>query len=414
MKNFCNGLVVAFLAVGVLTGAEDANFAVDFESRGQGCPATVDKQTKFTMHITGINNIAFDPLRGTTADYEVLYRKFTNFYPGDSLPLITQAAKSFDCQAALEALRTSVDKLKAELAVDSDINPNARNPPRVPPLAVSANALQKYATRLAKAKSDYDTLITSCPDAAGLKNEAFYLWLVKASGDHSFDWKVTIDPDADYDFQILEKWPGARTNVFRWHCGDSDKYSLSMGALFTWTPYRTYDHAKAPVPPGGSTTADVLSVSGDGTPKPLATGLVNVRIPVPGKVSNSLGLMFSSGPAFTLGSAPKVSSFGWFAGVSVHLYGAVYLTPGVHIGEFADFPSGFYPYANIPANFGELTPVKRPTTHFAIGLTYRVKSFGKSAGGGSTPPAPKAEAKAEKAPGTTGNEASGNTPAKDK
>ena len=80
----------------------------------------------------------------------------------------------------------------------------------------------------------------------------------------------------------------------------------------------------------------------------------------------------------------------------MHLYRSFYLTPGVHIGQFADFPAGFYPGTVIPSGFGALTPVKRNTAHFAIGITFKTTSFTKSnqnngagstPGGAATPPA---------------------------
>lgn len=39
---------------------------------------------------------------------------------------------------------------------------------------------------------------------------------------------------------------------------------------------------------------------------------------------------------------------------------------------------GFYPGAPIPNGFGELTPVKRNTVKFAVGLTFRTAGFKKS------------------------------------
>jgi hypothetical protein len=51
---------------------------------------------------------------------------------------------------------------------------------------------------------------------------------------------------------------------------------------------------------------------------------------------------------------------------------ADFLTPGVHVGEFADFPPGFtHAGQPIPPNFGALNPVTRYTARFAFAITFR-------------------------------------------
>src|SRR5208337_3810781 len=84
------------------------------------------------------------------------------------------------------------------------------------------------------------------------------------------------------------------------------------------------------------------------------------------------------------GSAPGVSSLGLFVGGSIHLYRSAFLTPGVHIGQFSDFPAGFYPGAQIPNQFGNLTPINRTTAHFAVGITFKTTTFKKTSQDGGT------------------------------
>jgi hypothetical protein len=52
-----------------------------------------------------------------------------------------------------------------------------------------------------------------------------------------------------------------------------------------------------------------------------------------------------------------------------------YITPGLHFGQFSDFPVGFGNGSSVPANFGELTPVKRWTARFGLGITFKTKDF---------------------------------------
>ena len=90
---------------------------------------------------------------------------------------------------------------------------------------------------------------------------------------------------------------------------------------------------------------------------------------------DSYGLALSAGPVLKLGGKSDASSFGFFAGVSGHLYHRFYITPGIHFGQFADFPVGFGNGSTVPENFGELNPVKRWTTRFALALSFKTKDF---------------------------------------
>src|SRR5207249_6114304 len=68
-------------------------------------------------------------------------------------------------------------------------------------------------------------------------------------------------------------------------------------------------------------------------------------------------------------------AFGFFTRLSAHLHHRIYFTPGFHFGQFADFPVGFGNGSAVPANFGELTPVKRWTTRFGFAITFKTKDF---------------------------------------
>jgi hypothetical protein len=80
--------------------------------------------------------------------------------------------------------------------------------------------------------------------------------------------------------------------------------------------------------------------------------------------SDTVGLAISAGPAIRFGSKSDLATLGFFTGPSLHLHRRFFVTAGVHIGEFADFPAGFINNSQVPANFGELKPVKRWTGTF--------------------------------------------------
>ena len=169
---------------------------------------------------------------------------------------------------------------------------------------------------------------------------------------------------------------------FTWKCGFDDTLSLSVGTLFTEIPYRTYTPQNVPGPSG---VQNLLVVSETGRWTPQGVGLLNYKLFNADK-GLQLGFSASSGPVFKFGGTPGISSFGWFAGVSVSIWHRLFVTPGLHIGEFADYPAGFANNTVVPANFGTPTPEKRWTGRFAFSITYRTNSLIKS-NTNSTPPA---------------------------
>lgn len=185
----------------------------------------------------------------------------------------------------------------------------------------------------------------------------------------------TVDPNT-YDVFVLTdtKASGASTKI-NWTCGFDDTVSLSVGALFTEIPYRSY---KAQNVPTASGVQNELIVGDNGRWTPQGVGLLNVRL-FHLDSAHQWGIYASTGPAFKFGGTPGVSSFGWFAGPSLMIRNQLTLTPGIHIGEFADYPPGFGNNSVVPANFGTPTAVNRWTARFAFSITYRTTSVKKSA-----------------------------------
>ncbi len=110
----------------------------------------------------------------------------------------------------------------------------------------------------------------------------------------------------------------------------------------------------------------------------LGLALFNYRIP--GKWAHTpheeFGLAASSGLALGFGQTDvKASTIGWFGGLSMHLYYRLFMTAGVHVGQFANFPPGLSTGSTIPANYGDLNPVKKTTARFAFAVTYQTTSL---------------------------------------
>jgi hypothetical protein len=201
-----------------------------------------------------------------------------------------------------------------------------------------------------------------------------------------------VDGSHYYTFAVREitRYNGKSTTAkLAWKCGLDDVLTLSVGAMGTSLPYRTYTSQSVP---SGSSTQTMLVVDGKSGWMPQGLAMLNYKLwvydggPQP-------GFFFSTGPVFKFGGTPGVSSLGWFTGVSFSLWRRLFITPGLHLGQFADFPAGFTNGSPIPANFGQLNPVTRWSGRFAIGITFQTNSFVKSnaststtSSGSGTPP----------------------------
>jgi hypothetical protein len=140
-----------------------------------------------------------------------------------------------------------------------------------------------------------------------------------------------------------------------------------------------------------SATSTVLGVQGNSFSTGLV-GLVNFRLPYKRLSSDNLGVDISAGPVFRFGSKSDTSAVGFFTGITLRFYRYFFITPGVHVGEFADYPQGFtHAGQAIPMNFGTPTAVKRTTAKFGVAVTFQTKDFkslGKSSVNQTNTPAP--------------------------
>ncbi len=150
----------------------------------------------------------------------------------------------------------------------------------------------------------------------------------------------------------------------------------SVGFMITELPSRGYTSVSAPSSTAPTTaTQNVLAVSNSSGVRPTIDALVNVN--VPGLNTQNYGLGISSGVVFDVSNGKAdTSNFGFFGGISARITDHLYLTPGVHIGQFADFPQGFdHAGQIIPPNTGTPTAVKRYTARFGISISYKFKDL---------------------------------------
>jgi hypothetical protein len=197
---------------------------------------------------------------------------------------------------------------------------------------------------------------------------------------HQVVQTTTLVPETDYKITVTEYAGAAQTAQFTASFSpQSNILTLSLGTLLSGIQQRSYSNSKDP----SNTQQNLLSVNGTGRFSPLGAALLNYQIP--GVGNDNIGLALSSGLVLSFG-ANKVSasSLGWFGGPSLHLYHRFFLSAGVHIGQFSDFPAGLRSGSVVPANYGDLTGVNRTTARFAFAVTYQTKTF--SAPAASTTP----------------------------
>jgi hypothetical protein len=187
---------------------------------------------------------------------------------------------------------------------------------------------------------------------------------------------LELAPDHITSLEIDQIWKGVPTVNGSYSVDiqpSNYRLTLSAGVLFSEVQNRGYSLSVVPSPTG-SGTASALSVDGISRFNPTAIALLNYEIPYVD--SERIGLALSTGPVFRLGSKSDATSFGYFVGIGVHLYHRFYLTPGYHLGQFADFPTGLYPGEIVPPGLGTPNAVKRWTWRFGIAISYKAKDFG--------------------------------------
>ena len=354
------------------------------------------------FRLTNVNDLVIDFRTGEQIEYQFRAKGSpVSVAPPENLflPQIANAAATCPSADAVAQQLNAIAQIR-----DPNITPGPGG--TYIPLSATINAARSH-PEVTAVESEYGN--SACESVfAPYANNTVMQWIARLDAQqgtaskspaHSIDFTVNLEPNQNYEFTIQTSWKGApiKGGTINWNCGESDILTLSAGPLITTLPYRSYNQQQVPVSTGG--TQNQLVVSGTGNVNVLGAALLNYHFPQIPHVPAWTGLALSVGPVYTLNSTPSVSKLGLFVGGSIQLYRSVFLSPGIHIGQFADFPAGFHSGSVIPPNFGGLTPVTRNTVHFAAGITFKTVSFKKSsqnngtakntaAPGGTAKPAP--------------------------
>lgn len=229
-------------------------------------------------------------------------------------------------------------------------------------------------------------------------------WEERLKSPHTYTIDTSLEPLNSYTIHIREYYAdetsqprltsactqnGAASECTIDYEPKNDILTASGGYLISELQARSYNRANIP----GSTDA-VLQVGGTGRVSSVLAALVNVKLPcfwgsswgrfVPpcSPDDNEWGWALSAGPVLQLGGSGQATKAGLFGGISLHFWKYVYVTPGIHVGDFADFPAGFTkPGQDIPSSFtSPLTAQTRTSARFGLAITFKGFSIGGSKG----------------------------------
>jgi hypothetical protein len=394
----CTAPLVWILSVGMVMAADNSSITqVDWNTRTASCPAKVTQSTSSVIRVTNINDLLIDFKTGEVAQYQLRAK-------GTPVSVVPPENLFFAGQAGVVgatrpdrlppcADSTLLGDLNAVVAMTNPVITPSQSGGRYISWTETRDAAHSAGSPVLQVEADMADTTPQCQQFFSVhSSHPVVQWIKRLNAQpggnpsgappHSLDFNVNLEPNQNYQFTIQESWKGKVVDqgTLQWNCGETDILSLSVGPLITTLPYRTYNQQQVPVSGGG--TQNQLVVGGGTNVNVLAAALLNYHFPSIPHLPMWTGFAFSVGPVFTLGNTPGVSKLGLFVGGSIHMYRSVFLTPGVHIGEFADFPAGFHQGSVIPGGFGSLTPVTRHTAHFAIGITFKTTSFKKSSQNG--------------------------------
>ncbi|MBZ5667293.1 MAG: hypothetical protein LAO30_22160 [Acidobacteriia bacterium] len=202
----------------------------------------------------------------------------------------------------------------------------------------------------------------------------------KVDAPHVFDVGYNLNRTSDYNISATENFNGTPTDAkaIAFHLNKGfEVLTLSGGFLLTEIQARAYTSVAAPSGSGGS--QNVLAVSNiNSSFRPALVALFNYHDPFRWALNRpDFGFALSAGPTFDISQGKAdTSKFGVFVGASVHFWNRLFITPGIHVGEFADFPQGYTaPGQVIPPNAGTPSAVNRWTSRFAISITFKGKDL---------------------------------------
>jgi len=391
MRQFLIGLALltSFFAVNQ-THAQQIVTILWASKQPQNAPITVDQSTPVHIVVTGVNDALYS--------YEGYVTAVPTTPPNINFPVTTSGAPAAPagCDDATTTLKAITQDMKS-WQLNPWLDEKGKDLSAGTPNSVSLKTTREfYATHIAtkfalvSQAQAHNCTLDSQWNTINLFTQD---WAQRLTRPHTYELDTTLAPFNEYTIHLVEyaydeihnlrmtnacTQNGSATECTIKYQPQTNLLSASGGFLFSQLQSRTYTRANVP-----GMSDSVLQVNGTGRVNSLLTALVNVKFPcfwpkqpkIPpcAPDPDTWGWMFSVGPALQLSGSDQTTRVGLFAGVSLHFWKYMYLTPGVHVGQFADFPAGFtHNGQDIPPSFtGALTARPRTTVRFAIGVTFK-------------------------------------------
>lgn len=360
-------------------------------------PSTIEKDTMATVRIANVNDFMFTystsyQLKALAiSDFDTIAKAFS-IAGGKTAGEAVSSCDFSDVLASQQALRDAEAAFLQTPATGSGCSESK-------PCDVSLQRAislwnQNVQPKIGIAETTLTSFTAVCKSstyAAAVKTASDAIAAAEAKSDSSHTIAkakaIELSPEATTSLEVDQLWMGQPTTNGTYSVElqpANHRLTLSAGALFSEIQNRSYASRSAPNS-SGTGTGNVLTVDGSSRFSPTAVALLNYELPFADW--ERFGIALSTGPVFRLGSKSDTSSFGYFAGVSVHLFHRFYITPGFHLGQFADFPAGFsQPNQPVPSGLATPTATTRWTWRFGFGLTYKAKDFSQFGLGGSVTP----------------------------
>ncbi len=413
-------IALSLITIVLTAVSQGQSLNIDWENRKAGaCPTAVPSGGRLVVNISGVNDIIY------TYDVQT---QVVKSYPNDALAAglfapESKTASGKDCQAKIARANAALKNYQAAFDAQPALKP-AKDLKTKKYVSRKLRETQEAWQKLTAAGSDYQNFLALVADLEkgvcatigdlkesidSLRKAASQLKELDArvGGDHTISRVVPLFAGADNDLTITinEEIPsgpdqGTVVDSKTFTCSlKSDVMFLSMGPLFSSVPNRRYFPETAyptlaPTTPGGSPTTGPgyksLSVEGGHGVPVTGAALLNYKLPIPGLEDSPFQLAWSAGPTFRFaGQSTSASRIGFFTGLSVSLWRRLYLTPGIHWSQFADYPTSLAPRSFIPDSYpdAQLQGVNRGTVKFGIALSFKTNSFDKLDIGLRKPPA---------------------------
>lgn len=394
----------AALLLFVVSAAQAQGVIYDWAVKGDTPKSTptITRHQTVNIRIENVNDILFkyrirvSQKRFDSSDFDAIAKLLITKVPNAGVGAADAAAT---CQNLNATLQNRLDAATKAINEDQNLPEGyaARTTHPSVPLQDSLNAWRKLErNEIAKVDIAYDAIKSAgcelqIKDQYAKFDAAVTNLRRKINGPHFIDEGHTLDPGSHVTVTVDQTYDGETNDTATFSFDTEDVLTLSAGAMFSRIQDRTYEPRKDP-----TSTLNTLTVTGNSQATPSLVALLNYNLGALHMDWDRWGFALSAGPVLRVGGKSETSSFGFFTGVSGHLYHRIFFTPGFHFGQFSDFPVGFANGSSVPANFGELTPVKRWTARFGLAITFKTKTFdalggadkeigGGEAGGGTKP-----------------------------